>query len=172
MDYGWNLQVSDSELHRDAADEIERLQALADSEGSRAVEYLRRARKAEAALAQTAPTEQAQPAVFAVPYGTAPYQTQRIGPPIPAPPTAAQGAEQAAPQSAWQPIETAPKDRSVLLVVAGMGLPIYCGRERYGTLGEPQQGEFAWRCDSSGRFTTPTHWMPLPAPPDQQDARR
>jgi hypothetical protein len=28
MDYGWNLQEHDSELHRDAADEIERLLRL------------------------------------------------------------------------------------------------------------------------------------------------
>ena len=29
MDYGWNLQEHDSEMHRDAADEIERLRAFA-----------------------------------------------------------------------------------------------------------------------------------------------
>ena len=34
--------------HDDAADEIERLRELADSEGTRAVNYLRRARTAEA----------------------------------------------------------------------------------------------------------------------------
>lgn len=28
MDYGWNLQEHDSELHREAADEIERLERL------------------------------------------------------------------------------------------------------------------------------------------------
>lgn len=64
----------------------------------------------------------------------------------------------------WQPIETASKDTSVLLYCRGF-VSVYCGRKRYGNLGEPQQGEFAWRCDSSGRFAKPTHWMPLPAPP-------
>ena len=65
----------------------------------------------------------------------------------------------------WRPIETAPKDINVLLCVAGAYTPIYCGRLRYGTLGEPQQDVFAWRCSSSGRFTNPTHWMPLPTAP-------
>lgn len=64
----------------------------------------------------------------------------------------------------WRPIETAPKHESVLLY-SGKFTPIYCGRKRYGLLGEPQQDVFAWRCDSSGRFAHPTHWMPLPLPP-------
>ena len=64
----------------------------------------------------------------------------------------------------WQPIETAPSGKSVMLY-CNQHLPIYCGKQRYGNLGEPQQGEFAWRCDSSGRFVCPTHWMPLPASP-------
>jgi hypothetical protein len=63
----------------------------------------------------------------------------------------------------WRPIQTAPKDRSILLHTA-YGLT-YCGRWRSGTIGEPQEAVVAWRCDSSGRFATPTHWMPLPAPP-------
>jgi hypothetical protein len=65
----------------------------------------------------------------------------------------------------WQPIETAPKGRSVLLACAGTHIPIYVGRERLGMLGEPQQDEYRWRCDSSGRFANPTHWMPLPKEP-------
>ena len=43
-----------------------------------------------------------------------------------------------------------PKDKSVLLVTT-YGL-IYCGKERYGNLGEPSQDVYAYRCDSSGRF--------------------
>lgn len=61
----------------------------------------------------------------------------------------------------WQPIETAPKDGSILLATANSPVPIYCGRRRLGQLGEPQQDEFRWRCNSSGRFGSPTHWMPL-----------
>ena len=68
----------------------------------------------------------------------------------------------------WKPITTADKDReapSILLACAGAMTPIYCGRWRHGYLGEPQQDVFAWRCDSSGRFANPTHWMELPAKP-------
>ena len=63
----------------------------------------------------------------------------------------------------WKPIETAPKDKSVMLFTP-YGL-IYCGKLRYGNLGEPSQDTYAWRCDSSGRFANPTHWMPLPTAP-------
>lgn len=65
----------------------------------------------------------------------------------------------------WRPIETAPANVSVLLGSINKYVPIYCGRQRYGMLGEPQQDVFAWRCDSSGRFANPTHWMPLPDRP-------
>lgn len=66
--------------------------------------------------------------------------------------------------SAWQPIETAPAGKSVMLY-CNKNLPIYCGKQRYGTLGEPQRNEFAWRCDSGGTYANPTLWMPLPAGP-------
>lgn len=66
----------------------------------------------------------------------------------------------------WQDISTAPKDRSVMLCCFNTHLPVYCGKYRYGLLGEPQQSVCAWRCDSSGRFANPTHWMPLPQPPN------
>ena len=67
----------------------------------------------------------------------------------------------------WQPIETAPRNRSVLLACPGSSVKLYCGRERWGGRGEPQPNEFAWRCDSSGTFANPTHWMPLPPPPKE-----
>jgi hypothetical protein len=63
----------------------------------------------------------------------------------------------------WMPIETAPVNKSIMLFLPRG--PIYCGRKRYGNLGEPQQDAYEWRCDSSGRFANPTHWMPLPSPP-------
>jgi hypothetical protein len=56
-----------------------------------------------------------------------------------------------------------PKNKSSLFL-AGNGI-FYVGKERCGNLGEPQQSVFAYRCDSSGRFTEITHWMPLPKPP-------
>ena len=65
----------------------------------------------------------------------------------------------------WQPIETAPKDKSVLLY-CNKYVPIYYGRKRYGTYGEPSQDSFEWRCDSSGRYATPKYWMPLPEAPN------
>lgn len=64
----------------------------------------------------------------------------------------------------WQPIETAPKDKSVMLY-AGELVPIYFGRKRYGTLGEPNQDHHAWRCNSSGCYANPTHWAPMPKTP-------
>ena len=67
--------------------------------------------------------------------------------------------------SDWRPIETAPEDESILLVTKGSPLPIYCGEFRFGAFYEPQPSVEAWRCDSSGRFADPTHWMPLPRKP-------
>lgn len=64
----------------------------------------------------------------------------------------------------WRTIESAPKGKDVLLYLPNGWF--YVGRERYGQLGEPSQDTFAWRCSSSGRFGNPTHWMPLPAPPE------
>ena len=49
-DLSLRFDASSERLHKWQAAEIERLRKLVDSEGSRAVEYLRRARKAEAAL--------------------------------------------------------------------------------------------------------------------------
>jgi hypothetical protein len=66
--------------------------------------------------------------------------------------------------SEWKLIETAPRDNKSVLLFTSYGL-IYCGRLRYGQLDEPSQDTFAWRCDSSGRFANPTHWMPMPKPP-------
>lgn len=66
--------------------------------------------------------------------------------------------------SGWQPIETAPKDGSDVLLLMRGGM-MYVGRWRDGCLGEPQVGEVAWRSSCSGRFANPTHWCPLPDPP-------
>lgn len=63
----------------------------------------------------------------------------------------------------WQPIETAQRDKSLLLYCVAP-IPIYCGRHRYGEFGEPQRDVLAWRCDSSGRFANPTQWAALIPP--------
>src|SRR5882757_2231129 len=76
--------------------------------------------------------------------------------------------------SEWQPIETASirqfdKDNwyirhsDYLLLWNGGGILI--GAYAYTKLGKGK-----W--ESNGRICCPTHWMPLPAPPDARDARR
>lgn len=67
--------------------------------------------------------------------------------------------------SPWKSISSAPTDRSIILGVADSFVPNYIGRFRFGNLGEPQPHEQAWRCDSSGRFAQPTHWMEAPDQP-------
>ena len=62
----------------------------------------------------------------------------------------------------WRPIHTAPRDREILLYARG---GVYVGKLRHGALGEPQQQHFGWRAYCCGRWSDPSHWMPLPAPP-------
>lgn len=69
----------------------------------------------------------------------------------------------------WQPIETCPKDQRVLLFRAGH---IVCGRwddDRFAAKPRPywtHDQERLWgRADARKR--PPTHWMPLPPPPEE-----
>lgn len=81
----------------------------------------------------------------------------------------------------WQPIETAPKDRSILLGAPGRSTeghwlvppPVYlgdCGGEcRCPEYEDSDEKPGWWSMD--GGFTEdhpPTHWRPLPAPPSSQ----
>jgi len=54
----------------------------------------------------------------------------------------------------WQPIETAPKNETILIAYGvdevGTGLH-WLGNE--------------WDCDQEEGVVVPTHWMPLPQPP-------
>lgn len=70
--------------------------------------------------------------------------------------------------SKWQPIATAPiepfdkerwymKHSPYLLLWNGGGISI-------GSYGYTQRGKGKW--ESNGRIYCPTHWMPLPTPPD------
>lgn len=64
----------------------------------------------------------------------------------------------------WRSVDVAPVGKSVL-VYGGDHYPLYCGRKRFGTLGETQQGTFGWRCDTSGKFADAKYWLPLPTVP-------
>jgi hypothetical protein len=71
--------------------------------------------------------------------------------------------------SEWQPIETAPKDKYILLYCSRFG--IIRGKwsdEQYAKTPRPY-----WRHDKTDlygirdtRDDQPTHWMPLPNPPE------
>lgn len=63
----------------------------------------------------------------------------------------------------WQPIETAPKDReNVLCYEPSVG--VFIGSA------DDDRGAAHWTVDWDDQFTkmNPTHWMPLPQPPEQQ----
>ena len=68
----------------------------------------------------------------------------------------------------WQPIETAPKDTTVLIHWAeSKG---YNGHTGIGGLADCEEDGFLWYEDhgaDSGEtcLEDPTHWMPLPEPP-------
>lgn len=61
--------------------------------------------------------------------------------------------------SEWQPIETAPKDETPVLLWANTRRD----REYSHWIGA-FDGE-NWRDEVEGHFLQPTHWMPLPDPP-------
>lgn len=62
----------------------------------------------------------------------------------------------------WQPIETAPKDGTEVLLFAGFDMGICFWRED-----ETMTG---WTWGLGKRFLNPSHWMPLPPPPVTQPA--
>lgn len=71
---------------------------------------------------------------------------------------------------AWQPITTAPKNGTYcLLFGSSSDVVVDCVRvgrwslsARYG----PRWMAFEYRSDTE--YLTPTHWMPLPAPPETE----
>lgn len=70
------------------------------------------------------------------------------------------------PISGWQPIETAPKDGHRLLGYTDewrLPFPIRWDVRRLGG---------AWIMDNGSVKSQPTHWMPMPDPPTDQDATR
>ena len=68
--------------------------------------------------------------------------------------------------SEWQPIETAPKDGTKVLLVSNRG-QVYIGQyddDRWVRKPEPYWC-IAGMPKTHARAQRPTHWMPLPEPP-------
>lgn len=75
----------------------------------------------------------------------------------------------------WQPIETAPKDSSYILVADMTAFEPTADRAHWGVV----CGKWTWRCGGRqewaddprgsreylGSYDTATHWMPIPAAP-------
>jgi hypothetical protein len=56
----------------------------------------------------------------------------------------------------WQPIETAPRDKTKILVWTGRDFDILWWSERLN----------GWTFNDDWEVDDPTHWQPLPAPPE------
>lgn len=75
----------------------------------------------------------------------------------------------------WQPIETAPKDGSPVLVYPPLWVNKTCSIAKYNDDKFAKKPKPYWnRDDCFGRITEnrmkpPTHWMPLPLPPSGGD---
>ena len=78
----------------------------------------------------------------------------------------------------WQPIETAPKDGTRIIVCAMKDVSAYLEREnsKLGYWGRKVIGPFVfqvywsgnyWQADGFAIALDPQHWMPLPEPPEQ-----
>lgn len=81
----------------------------------------------------------------------------------------------------WQPIETAPRDGTTVLVYVP-GESLFPTAARYDTperfeadYGDRDYMEEGWRwslgypCDFHEEVLQPTHWMPLPPPPGEKE---
>jgi hypothetical protein len=80
---------------------------------------------------------------------------------------------------AWQPIETAPKDGTPILIAGGTyaddwppGANPFSGVTIASFDRMETADEFAWQGEKQAhdvyRYHAPTHWMPLPPPPQGQ----
>jgi hypothetical protein len=69
----------------------------------------------------------------------------------------------------WQPIETAPKDGTRVLVYNGKQRGYHTVEEDIGVAEwSPCMGVYCWAsiaCCDGVSYYDPTHWMPLPEPP-------
>lgn len=60
----------------------------------------------------------------------------------------------------WQPIETAPKDGTLILAAWDKSQAVSIV-----SYAKEPTGGFFWLTDDDCFVSTPTHWMPLPEPP-------
>jgi hypothetical protein len=72
--------------------------------------------------------------------------------------------------SAWQPIETAPRDGSEIILGSAYG-GVFAGfwsdvPNYWGNFGWFEESDRAV-CDATRKPYKPTHWQPLPAPPEE-----
>jgi hypothetical protein len=65
----------------------------------------------------------------------------------------------------WRPIKTAPTDSTNLLVFDPEWVGDGCNGELI-AYGWPYRGVVEWRTVPEDVAVEPTHWMPLPAPPE------
>lgn len=70
----------------------------------------------------------------------------------------------------WQPIETAPKDESrILLIRIGFQVCIGYWLTKYSKWATTDPEDYpdveTWEAEELGSRYHPTHWMPLPEPP-------
>ena len=76
--------------------------------------------------------------------------------------------------SEWQPIETAPKDGTWVLACGGI-LDVYPAEDVPPMVAVRwQQNWWLVSAVDAGQllsYERPTHWMPLPAPPSQEQSR-
>ena len=76
--------------------------------------------------------------------------------------------------SEWQPIETAPKDGTYIVVSDGVrvSLGLWVSDVDQGADYEGQIGMAGWwSVDLGAKLDRPTHWMPLPDPPATQGSK-
>lgn len=74
-------------------------------------------------------------------------------------------------EQGWQPIETAPKvaGAEILIVRRGRVTIGWWDEDKYGKKPIPfWNGHDAWHERLWAKRTPPTHWMPLPAPPQAE----
>ena len=67
----------------------------------------------------------------------------------------------------WRPIEAAPKDKEILLHVEVTVGPMLVVQGCWFSVSQEDEG---WIDTLTGDVWTPTHWMPLPAPPTKEQA--